>query len=102
MEATRTEFINIITQQFEAWCEETNQQASPSLFAQYMVNRSLVCDKTIKRFLVVHNYPETLQKNMEIKQSAVWDLEERYKLSSSTIYGILNRFASSFFYKNRI
>ena len=102
MESTRTEFIETITAQFEQWCKQTENEPSHSLFAQYILNRSLICDKTVKRFLVIEKYPKLLEENKNIKRSAIWDLEEIVDLKERQIFSILDKYSVHYRLQNRL
>jgi len=102
MEQTRTEFTKVISAQYEAYCKSKEVKPTSEGFAVYLVNRSLVTDLTIKRFLVIDKYPFALSENMGIKKCAIWQLEEEVNSSYSTIRTILDRFQSFFMIKDRL
>ena len=80
MEKTRQEFINTIQLLYKEFCKDKVTAASVGGFASFLVNKSLIPDKTINRFLIVEKYPSTLKKNLGIKQMPIWDLEEVVQL----------------------
>jgi len=102
MEQTRTEFTKVISEQYEEYCKSKEVDPTPKGFATYLVNRSLVTDLTINRFLVIDKYPTILAKNMGIKQSACWELEDIVGLKFSSIRLIIKRFSTAFRLKSRI
>ena len=92
----RNEFRSIVTNQFIDYCNSKEVEPTIDFFAEYLINRNLIIDKTITRFLVIDKYPEALHGNMAIKQHAIWQLEEEVGVSESTIKRILNRFSKAF------
>lgn len=102
MEKTRQEFINTIQLLYKEFCKDKGTTESVEGFAFFLVNKSLVTDKTINRFLIVEKYPETLKKNLGIKKLAIWDLEEVVPLKETSIRAIIKDFAVEFVHKNRI
>jgi hypothetical protein len=102
MEETRREFTKVISKQYEDYCKSKEVEPTTEGFATYLVNRTMVNDLTIRRFLVVDRYPIVLSENMNIKQCAIWQLEEEVNASFSTIRTILDRFQSFFRVKSRV
>jgi hypothetical protein len=102
MEKTRQEFINTIQLLYKKFCKDKGTTETVEGFASFLVNKSLVTDKTINRFLIVEKYPETLKKNLGIKKLAIWDLEEVVPLKETSIRAIIKDFAVEFVHKNRI
>ena len=102
MEETRREFVKTINLQFIDYCKSKDKEPTPEEFATYLVNRTLISDLTVKRFLVVDKYPHVLSANMGVKQVAIWQLEEEVKCSFSTIKTYLDRFQTFFRVKDRV
>lgn len=102
MEKTRAEFIILALQQFEAFCKIKGIENSTENFAKYLVNRSIIKDITINRFIVISKYPEALSENLGIKKFAIWDLEEEVNVKESTIRVILKRFQKAFKFRERL
>jgi hypothetical protein len=98
----RTEFRSTVTKQFTDYCKSKEVNPSIEYFAEYLINRNLIIDKTITRFLVIDKYPEALHGNMAIKQQAIYQLEEEIGVSESTIKRILNRFSKAFRLQSRV
>ena len=102
MEKTRKEFINTIQLLYKEFCKDKGSTESVGGFASFLVNKSLIPDKTINRFLIVEKYPETLVKNLGIKKLAIWDLEEVVPLKETSIRAIIKDFAVESVHKNRL
>jgi hypothetical protein len=102
MEKTRQEFINTIQLLYKEFCKEKGTEETVEGFASFLVNKSLILDKTINRFLIVEKYPATLKKNLGIKQIAIWDLEEVVPLKETSIRAIIKDFAVEFVHRNRL
>jgi len=102
METTRNEFIEILLLQFNEFCSREKQPATNENFVRYIVNRNIIKDITINRFVVISKYPEALQDNFGIKRFAIWQLEEQVSVKESTIKVILKRFQKAFRFKNRL
>ena len=102
MEKTRQEFINTIQILYKDFCKDKGTTESVVGFASFLVNKSLIPDKTINRFLIVEKYPETLKRNLGIKQIAIWDLEEVVPLKETSIRAIIKDFAVEFVHRNRL
>lgn len=95
MDNTR-EFIKTIDSDFERWCESKEIEATNELFLLYLIERNIIEEKTIKRFVVVKNYPSALEENLGIKAAAIWQLEEKTGVNGSTIKSWLDRFQAYF------
>jgi len=102
MEETRKEFIEVINNQYAEHCKLNGIAPTVEGFSAYMVNRNIVTDLTINRFLVIHLYPIILSENMGIKQATCWDLEFRVGVKERSIRNIINHYLGFFWHKNRI
>lgn len=102
MEETRGEFIKTIKQQYETYCDVKGIEPTLQGFGTYMVNRNLITDTTIKRFIVVDKYPESLRDNMGIKTVAMYDLEDKFNINYSSIRYYIAKFQSAFRLKSRV
>lgn len=102
MEATRTEFTEVISAQYNEYCKSREVEPTSKGFAEYLVNRTIVTDLTINRFLVIDKYPGALSQNMGIKRAACWDLEDIVGLKYPSIRLIIKRFATAFRMKSRL
>jgi len=102
MEQTRTEFIKVISQQYKEYCKLKEVEPTTEGFSAYLVNRSLITDLTINRFLVIDKYPIVLKQNMGVKQLACWQLEDIVGLKYSSIKNIIKRFSTAFRIKKRV
>ena len=96
MEAAKTDFISIVNSEFTSWCKSKDIEPNNDALLTYLLERRIITDLTIKRFVVVSKYPFVLSENLDIKKAAVWQLEEMYNISESTIRVILKRFQSYF------
>jgi hypothetical protein len=95
MEAATTDFLKIVSAQYKQHCDSQGKETNHEEFLEYLLNRNFITDKTIKRFVVVTAYPEALQ-NLGIKRTAIWEIEEKYSVSESTIKVYLKRFQQFF------
>jgi hypothetical protein len=102
MEETRRDFTESIEQQYKDYCKLREIEPTIRGFSVYIVNRNLVTDLTINRFLVIDLYPHLLQKNLGIKQVTCWELEDHVGLKYASIRLILKRFQTHFRHKQRI
>jgi hypothetical protein len=59
------------------------------------MQRSLITDLSIKRFVVVNAYPQAFD-NLGIKQNAIWEIEERFDIPESTVKVYLARHQKDF------
>ena len=96
MEAAKNDFISIVNSEFISWCKSKEIEPNNDALLTYLLERRIITDLTIKRFVVVSKYPFVLSENLDIKKAAVWQLEEMYNISESTIRVILKRFQSYF------
>jgi hypothetical protein len=97
METTRTtEFKQIVSNDFKRWCSSRDIQPSQDSFIEFLIEKNLINDTTIKRFVIISAYPEALDENMGIKYAAIWQLEEKYNVPESTIRVYIKRFQNFF------
>ena len=102
-EARRKDFAETIEAEFQAFCKSNDKDPTPKEFIEYLINRNLVKDLTIKRFLVVTKYPNIFHnESMGIKDVAMWNLENLLGVSYSSIRVYLDRHIKDFRYKNRL
>jgi hypothetical protein len=106
-ERRRVDFIKTIESQYINFCKSreikpTTKGFTTKGFAEYLINRNLIPDLTIKRFLVVDKYPHALGEHLFIKQSAMWSLEDTIGVSVTSIKTYLKRFNKTFRLKNRL
>ena len=102
MDNTKREFKNTIVQDFQGWCKLKNLEASNELLIDYLENRNIITELTIKRFVVVSKYPILLNEHLGIKRSAVYALESEFLIPESTIMVYLKRFQQFFKPKKQI
>lgn len=95
MEAVKTDFLKLVFERYKTHCNSKEKEPSAEDFLQYLVNKNFITDKTMKRFVVVSAYPETLD-NLGIKQNAIWEIEMKYDISESTIKRYIARFMTFF------
>jgi hypothetical protein len=100
--ARRTDFVKTINSQYSAFCKSREITPTQRGFAEYIVNRNLITDLTIKRFLVVDKYPSALDGSLGIKRSAMWSLEDLLNISFSSIEVYLRRHIKDFKHENRL
>ena len=102
MEQTRHEFVKVIQKRYNEHCKIKGIEPTIEGFAVYIVNRRIVTDLTINRFLVIDLYPHLLAENMNIKQATIWDLEARVGLKFASIKNIIKRYQKLFRRKDRV
>lgn len=90
------EFIKTINNNYENWCDANEVEPNNQLFLQYLIDRNLIEKKTVKRFVVINNYPEALANNLGIKKAALWELEAKTGVNYKTIDTWIARFQSWF------
>jgi hypothetical protein len=98
----RNDFIKTIESQYQNFCKSRETTPTVKGFAEYLINRSLITDLTIKRFLVVDKYPAALGKFMYIKRVAVDFLEDSLGIPYSTIQVYIKRHIKDFKHQNRL
>lgn len=96
MEAAKHDFKQIVSAEFLNWCKSKEIEPSHEALLSYLLERKVITELTIKRFVVVNRYPFALSENLNIKKAAIWQLEDMYNISESTIRVILKRFQSYF------
>lgn len=99
MEAAKREFKQIINKQYLQHCESQGKEPNQEDLLEYLMNRNFIRDLDIKRFLIVTAYPLALD-NLGLKTNAIWELEDKYEVSESTIRCYLERFQTYFRLKN--
>lgn len=97
METTRTtEFKRLVSSDFVRWCDSKGLHPNNEAFLDFLIERNIINESTIKRFVIVATYPNALSENMGIKRAAIWELEEKYNVPESTIRVIIKRFQNFF------
>ncbi len=96
MEEPKEEFNETINEQFKRYCDLKEIEPTFELFTRYLIERNLIQETTIKKFMVVDKYPEALSKNFGSKTIAIYELEDRYGASFSSIRMYLDRFSTYF------
>lgn len=96
MEAAKNDFREIVSTEFLNWCKSKDIEPNHDALLSYLLDRNIITELTIKRFVVVSKYPFVLAENLDIKRAAMWQLEDMYNISESTIKVILKRFQSYF------
>ena len=102
MDNTKIEFKNTILLEFGNWCKSKDLEPTNSLFIDYLENRNVITELTIKRFVVVAKYPIVLEEHLGIKRAAVYALEDEFLIPESTIRVYLKRFQQFFKPKKQI
>lgn len=98
MEATkaaREQFLKVVNDQFQEHCKSREIEPSAENFLDYMLNRSLIPDKIIKRLVVITAYPQALN-NLGIKKLAVWEIENKYDIPEPTARYYLAKHVNDF------
>lgn len=96
MEAAKSEFLKVVNRQFEQHCKSKEIEPSSEYFLEYLLKRNIITDLIIKRFVVVTAYPEALSMNMSVKKLAIWQLEDKFDISDSSIKQYLQRHQEDF------
>jgi len=96
MEAAKHDFRQIVSTEFLNWCKSKDVAPNHEALLSYLLERNIITELTIKRFVVVSKYPHCLAENLDIKRAAMWQLEDMYSIPESTIRVILKRFQSYF------
>lgn len=96
MEETRGEFTRVISEQYNEYCKLKGVYPTTDGFAAYLVNRTIITDLTIKRFLVIDKYPIALSDHLGIKKAAIWQITEDVNMSFESIKLIIKRFSTAF------
>ena len=102
MEGIRREFLNTIQKDYYKHCKEVNIDPSVNGFSEYLINRNLIKDLIIRMFLVVDKYKGALEKNLDIKYLAIWELEEEIGLKETRIRTILKHNTDDYRLQNRV
>ena len=74
METAKADFLKTINEQYHYHCQSKDKTPNTQDFLEYLMERNLINDLTIKRFVVVNAYPEALN-NLGIKRTAVWEID---------------------------
>ncbi len=102
MERTRAIFIDKATEEYNNYCKAKGISSTVEGFAEYLVNRNIVQDKTINKFLVVSFYPDAMEENNGIQQLAIATLENLVGVGYSRIRVIIKDCMTSFRLKRRV
>jgi len=96
MEKAAIDFREIALSEFNDWCKIKKIDPSNENLIGYLMERNIVTTLTVKRFVIIAKYPYSLSENLNIKRTAVWDLEQKYGIPESTIRLIVKRFQKFF------
>lgn len=102
MEATRSDFSKVIYGQYKDRCKLQEIEPTIEGLVVYLINRNLITDLTINRFLIIDKYPLALAQNAGVKQLACWQLEDEVGLKFASIKLIIKRFSTYFRHKQRV
>ncbi|OED34709.1 hypothetical protein AB832_06970 [Flavobacteriaceae bacterium (ex Bugula neritina AB1)] len=102
MESVRREFVDTIQEEYNNYCKARGEEPTINGFSEYLINRKIINDKTVNRFLVVSKYPELLRKNMGSKYIAILELEDIVSVKNSTIRGYIQHFCKFFRLEKRV
>lgn len=102
MERTRGIFIETVQGEYSNYCKARGEQETISGFSQYLVNKNVIEDKTINRFLAVTLYPIALEESGGIKKLALYTLEDIVCLSYCSLRNVIVNYATYFKLKKRV
>jgi hypothetical protein len=102
MEETRKEFINILQEEYTDYCKARGEKETISGYSEYMINRNIITDKTVNRFVIISKYPIALSTNLGIKKMAIYSLQDSVQLSWVQIRTTIQEFSTYFRVKNRL
>ena len=102
MEETRKEFINILQEEYANYCKARGEKETIQGYSEYMINRNIVNQKTINRFIIISKYPDALSRNLGIKKMAIYSIQDTVNLSFGAIRNVLNDYAEYFRHKKRL
>jgi hypothetical protein len=102
MEETRKDFINILQEEYANYCKARGEKETISGYSEYMINRNIITDKTVNRFVIISKYPIALSTNLGIKKMAIYALQESINLSFYQIRAIIIHYSVHFRLKKRV
>jgi hypothetical protein len=102
MEETRKDFINILQEEYANYCKARGEKETISGYSEYMINRNIITDKTVNRFVIISKYPIALSTNLGIKKMAIYSIQDTVNLSFGAIRNVLNDYAEYFRLKKRL
>ena len=84
-------FCNGLVQQFKQYSEGFKEEINVDNFATYLIDRQLISESIIKRFVIQQEF-ELLSKNKEkSKTQHVRFLAGKYNLSERSIWGMIKK-----------
>jgi hypothetical protein len=102
MEQTRSLFVETIKEEYSNYCKATGQKESTEGLTIYLVNKNIVEDRTINRFLAVNYYPKALEESNGIKKLALYTLEDIVCLSYSSLRIVIQEHLNRFRMQKRV
>lgn len=102
MEGVRGEFIKTVQEEYTNYCKARGEKETIQGYSEYLLNRNLVTDKTINRFVVISKYPTALDENLGIKKQAIYTIQDIVPLSFRSIRSILTNYQRAFRLKSRV
>lgn len=102
IERTRLIFVETIEEDYSNYCKARGKKETTAGFASYLVNRNVIEDKVINRFLTIALYPTALNEAKGMKTFAIYTLENILGLSNSYLRGVICRHLSHFRLKKRV
>ncbi len=102
MERTRGIFIETVQEEYSNYCKARGEQETINGFSQYLVNKNVIEDKTINRFLAVTLYPTVLNESEGVKTLALYALEDIVCLSYRSLRNVVVNYAKHFKLKKRV
>lgn len=86
---TNQDFVDTISRKFRAWAKNSGQEASPENMARFLMERSLINEKDVNRYMVIELYPHELYRHDCNKRKAIHSLEDKLPYQERTIWHII-------------
>lgn len=102
MEQTRSLFVETIKEEYSNYCKATGKKESTEGLTIYLVNKNIVEDRTINRFLAVNYYPKALEESNGIKKLALYTLEDIVCLSYGSLRIVIQKYLNHFRMQKRV
>lgn len=102
MERTRGIFIKVAQEEYSNYCKARGENETITGFSEYLVNKNVIEDKTINRYLAVTLYPTALAESNGIKKLALYTLEDIVCLSYSSLRLVIQDHLKRFRLKQRV
>lgn len=102
MERTRSIFVETVKEEYSNYCKARGEKESTIGLTEYLINKNVIEDKTINRFLTVTLYPRALEESNGIKKLAIYTLTDIVCLKYDSINLIIHNYLTRFKLKKRV